>query len=161
MKLFCDHISHNNNYNKWYEQIYSPYYINSPHNSKHLFDIYTLTHIFWAIIMTVFLKLFIKNNLAIFIFVLVIKILFEIHENRPSQIIKYNRIEKDSSGNTTYRGDTLINSIGDIIGGIIGIYIGLYITNYVVILSILSILFLVITNTVGISYWSEFFGFIL
>lgn len=40
--IICDQ-EHKN----WYEHIYAPYSINSPHNSKHMFDIYSLTHIFF------------------------------------------------------------------------------------------------------------------
>ena len=85
--------------------------------------------------------------------------LFEIHENLPEQIIKYRRIEVDSSGKSSYRGDSLINLIGDIIGNVIGIYLALTLGNSITTI-ILIILFLVITNVVGLSYWVEFLEFI-
>jgi hypothetical protein len=106
MLILCDQ-THDN----WYEHIYSPYYPNS-HNSKH-FDIYTHTHVFWRmLLMYIGKRLFpdYKNFIVVTLFV--ISTLFEVHENLPENIKMYKRIEIDSSGESSYRGDTLINSFG-------------------------------------------------
>ena len=155
MLSICDQLHGN-----WYENIYNSYYPNSPHNSKHLFDIYTLSHIFWSALLVIILKKIFndKLGLALPIGVFLLTTYFEIHENTEEQIVKYRRIEIDSSG-TSYRGDSLINLIGDIIGNIIGIYLGLALSNQAISI-VLVILFLVITNIVGFSYWLEFFEFL-
>lgn len=142
----------------WYQQIYNDYYPESPHNSKHLFDIYTLTHIFWSALITLILKKFMSTNYAV-ILTFLVTAAFEIFENLDAQIIKYRRIEVDSTGKSSYRGDSFINSIGDIIGNMIGIYIGITLSNQNTLI-ILLILFLVITNIVGFSYWTDFFQFL-
>lgn len=46
----CDIIKHihicDQPHDHWYEQLFTRYYPYSPHNSKHLIDGYSLTHIF-------------------------------------------------------------------------------------------------------------------
>jgi len=96
-----------------------------------------------------------KNPILIFI----LTTLFEIYENLDEQIIKYNRIEKDSSGKSTYRGDSFINVLGDILFNLIGVLLGYYLSFHNSIL-ILFIIFLVVTNVVGFNYWTEFISFI-
>ena len=153
MILFCDQA-----HNYWFEQIYWPYTIDSPHNSKHLFDIYSLTHVFWLLLLSMICKNLFENRTIPIIFLIFLSTLFEIHENSSDQIIKYNRIEVNSLGQSSYRGDSLINSLGDIFCNIIGIYIGYNYSNTVNI-AVLILLFLVITYTVGFSYWTDFFKF--
>ena len=152
---FCDQP-----HKHWYEHIYNTYYPNSPHNSKHLFDIYTLTHIFWSLLLVLLLKKTFGFSIYVPIFVFIITTVFEIHENLKEQIIRYQRIEINSTGISSYRGDSLLNLIGDIFGNILGIILALTLNNeYNVI--ILLILFMVITNIVGISYWTDFLTFII
>lgn len=143
----------------WYEYIYNSHYVNSPHNSKHLFDIYTLSHIFWGALLTLVGRTIFNNSIYVPIGVFILTTYFEIHENIKDQIVKYRRIEIDSNGTSSYRGDALINSIGDIIGNVIGIYLVLSLP-FSIIMIILIILFMVITNVVGLSYWTEFFEFL-
>lgn len=145
----------------WWEQLYYPYQPNSPHNSKHLFDIYSLTHIFWPLLITLCINTWISpkyRSCSITILVLSV-IAFEIHENQHQQIRRYQRIETDSMGHSSYRGDTLINSIGDIICNLLGIYLGLYMHRHTNIY-ILFALFIIITNTLSITYWTDFVQFI-
>lgn len=136
---------------KWYEQIYWPYSPSSSHNSKHMFDIYSLTHIFWPAIFTHLLKKITTSKKMAIIVVFIISSLFEIYENMPEQIIKYQRVEINSSRETSYRGDSTINVIGDILANIAGIYLGNYCPWTTVITT-----FFIITNTIGLNYWKEF-----
>ena len=144
----------------WYEYLYNTYYPNSPHNSKHLFDIYSLTHLFWPMLLTFLCKNIFGNNILIPIILIILTTYFEIHENLEKQIIKYYRIEVNSNGQSSYRGDSLINSVGDILVNIFAIYIAFNATN-ITTLIILFILFGVITKIIGFSYWIEFLGFLL
>jgi hypothetical protein len=158
LKWICDQ-----QHKHWYEHIYTHYEEYSPHNSKHLIDIYSLTHIFWSLFMVFLIKepqyfrhYPIKYD---YYFISLIIILFEIHENLPEQIKKYRRIEINSAGKTSYRGDTILNFIGDIAFGFLGLYIG-YKLSKLYIFIILIILFITITNVVGINYWIDFIKFI-
>src|SRR5215210_7514290 len=104
--FFCDQ-DHKN----WYEQIYWPYYPDSSHNSKHFFDIYSLTHLYCYLLLgTIFKNLF-GYNIFVIYFLIISGIIFKIYKNRPEQLIKYNRIEINSKGDSSYRGDTIQNSI--------------------------------------------------
>lgn len=152
--LFCDQ-PHNN----IFDYIYYPHKKDSPHNSKHMFDIYFLTHIFWSIILALSLNIFDNKNHVI-IMSIIITTFFEIYENMKGQIIKYNRIEKNSSGESQYRGDSLINIIGDIIGNLLGIYLAMKF-NISINLIILIILFIVVTQIIGLNYWTEFIKFLI
>ena len=163
MPYFCDQP-----HKYWYEHLYNLYYPNSPHNSKHLFDIYTLTHIFWGLLLFIVFKTvlpFFSINIDDFYIIIILFVLttyFEIHENQKEQIIKYRRIEISESGESSYRGDTFLNFIGDIIGNCIGLYIGYkYIYSHGSIqMGALAILFTIITNVVGLSYWTDFLEFV-
>jgi len=124
-----------------------------------MFDIYSITHVFWPALMTSILVNIFGKNIYIPICAMIISIYFEIYENSPKQIVKYRRIEIDSAGNTTYRGDTLLNIIGDILFNIIGIYIGYTATNTVTAI-ILLILFIIVTSVTGITYWTDFLTYL-
>lgn len=153
---YCDQ-PHNN----WYEYIYSKHELGSPHESKHMFDIYSLTHTFWSLVLVLVLKYILGSdkNLKVGIISILITTFFEIYENLPNQIVKYNRIEIDSDGKSNYRGDSSINIIGDIIFNLIGIYFGLYFgknMNFIILL----LLFLTITKVTGFSYWTNFIEYL-
>ena len=153
------------------EYIYNKYYPNSPHNSKHMFDIYSFTHTFWSMFVFVLLRLLLSKinfyitDLQLAIVVFLITSYFEIHENQEEQIIKYRRIEIDANGHSSYRGDTVMNIIGDIISNSIGIFLAYYLlnssggkySNYVI--PTLILIFGIITKVVGVGYWLEFFEF--
>ena len=145
----------------WYEQIVTPYEQESLHNNKHMFDAYTLTHMFWPLLGMLVLKKFTNKTFPLAIIIFIIANIFEIYENLPNQIVKYNRIEVDSSGTSTYRGDSTINIIGDIIFDFIGVYAGYKLTSDRDIIFLLLLLFTLITRTVGIKYWTEFISFAL
>lgn len=154
MQLYCDQ-----HHDFWWEHLYNTYYENSPHNSKHLFDVYSLTHIFWCLLIVYFLKLILPIKVAI-ISVFLITTLFEVHENTYDQIIKYQRIEINSNGQTSYRGDTLLNVLGDIISNVFGIYLGATLYWYYAVVYLFCI-FAVIKNVVGIIYFIDFFKFLI
>ena len=144
----------------WYEYLYNSYETNSPHNSKHFLDIYSLTHIFWFTLLSMMLKnMKILNDEYIIIGLVMLSVLFEIHENTDKQIILYHRIEQSTTGVSSYRGDSFINVIGDIMCNLIGVYIGFSVNNYSSSI-FLIILFIIITKIVGFEYWTDFFKFL-
>lgn len=99
-----------------------------------------------------------EKNIIVIIFLILGGIIFEWHENSPEQIIKYGRIETNSYGKSSYRGDSKLNIFGDIMSNILGLYIAYnYSNNFVVV--ILIILFILITWVLGFSYWTDFFKF--
>lgn len=117
-------------------------------NSTELFDYYSIAHIFAAALLTkIGVKIF-GNNLYVPIIALVITTVFEVFENLPEQVKKYRAIETKSSGNTTYYGDSGLNTAGDIIFNMIGIFIG-YLLPDAVFLVIMFILFIVMMATIG------------
>jgi hypothetical protein len=157
INIYCD--QHHDN---WYEYIYSPYYSNSPHNSKHMFDIYTLGHVFWQMLfMWIGKKILPSHKKEVASILFIISSLFEFYENQPEQIIKYRRIEITSSGKTSYRGDSIINSFGDIIGNCIGIYLGYILEEDSMIIFILIMFFFVITINIELVYWTDLIQFSL
>jgi hypothetical protein len=143
---------------KWYEQLYTKHYPGSPHNSKHMFDIYALTHVFWTAVLSLVVGIIFGLNSYTIAGIVLYTMYFEYHENKIEQIIMYRRIEVDSSGHTTYRGDSTINIVGDIIGNILGLMLVLYTTTQNTLIT-LFVLFLYITSVVGIGYWTEFIEF--
>ena len=125
-----------------------------------MFDVYSLTHLFWAGLLMWGMSQTLGYTFSNAVIVAVITAVFEIHENMEQQIKNYRRIEIDQSGQTTYRGDSTINIIGDILFNLVGIYIAFYIRNPIHIALILSGTFGIITHTVGLDYWIEFFKFL-
>jgi VanZ family protein len=156
MKVICDQ-----QHSSVIEHIYSPFKNqDSPHNSKHLFDIYSLTHIFWCMALSLMSFTFLRlSSKQIWVITVILSIMFEIHENSPPQIEKYIRIEVNSQGRSSYRGDTYINLIGDIISNMIGVYLALNLSIHSVIM-ILFGLFIRITQVLGVKYWTEMFQFV-
>lgn len=159
MIIFCDQ-----NHKYWWEYIYNSYTPNSPHNSKHLFDIYTQTHVFWSVLLLLITNNTIRPyshniNKIIVLLILLLIIYFEYHENQPEQIVKYRRVEIDSTGISSYRGDSLLNLLGDIIIGLISVYIAYNSSNKINII-ILVLTFITITFVVGIDYWKDFIKFV-
>ncbi len=151
---FCDQ-----NHQNWYEHIIScdP---QSEHNSKHIFDIYSFTHIFWAMLSMFILRNIFKSKIVIFIILFILFTIFEIHENLPKQIIKYNRVETDNHGKSSYRGDSTINIMGDILSNTLGLIAG-YSLNTKDVSVILFLLVNIITKVLGTDYWIEFYRYAL
>lgn len=156
MLIYCDQP-----HEKWYEYLFSAYH-NSPHNSKHLFDIYTLTHIWWSLLLTFILLMIFRTRSKTAIYAAIaITTIFELLENTPSNIRKYRLVELQNSETSHFSGDSLINIIGDLLANFIGIALALYfIDNPICIIVILAALFVVITCQVGFKYWIDFFQFL-
>jgi hypothetical protein len=111
--------------------------------SQQILDIYTFSHIshgiiFYHLLNNINIPL-IKNN-AIFIAIL-LEIAFEIFENTPSIINKY-RNKKEFNN---YKGDSIVNIIGDVLFSIVGYY---FAEKY----SKSSIIYLIITELLLIPY---------
>ena len=95
--------------------------VNSPHNSQHVFDAYSLSHLLHGLI---FFGVFylVRNRLSFgwrLIGATAIEIAWEMMENSPFIINRY-RAGTVSLG---YEGDSIINSIGDVISYLIGFWI--------------------------------------
>ena len=150
----CDQ-SHTN----WYEYIYSCFYPFSPHIDKHMFDIYSLTHLFWPMLLMLISNAVFGKNIKFAIFIIFFTTIFEIHENMENQIRKYHRIEVDSQGNSNYKGDSTINIIGDIIFNIIGVFLAYALSGDMSVV-VLTMAFIIITYTVGFVYWTDFIKFL-
>jgi hypothetical protein len=110
------------------------------------------------LLMFVLKKMFDKKP-VIAILLTIFTTAFEIYENLPKQIVKYHRIEVDSTGESSYRGDSTINIAGDIIFNMMGIYIGYKVDNLTHAILILLIKSVIITKTIGFNYWTESFSF--
>lgn len=155
MLIVCDQP-----HEHWYEYIINIYGSKSLHDSKHLFDIYSLTHLFWLLLfMIIFGNIFPQHKKSVLIVLFIISIAFEIHENSPSQIKKFYQIEKDNRADSNYKGDSLINMVGDILFSLIGLILG-YNLSLVTNIIILIITFIFIINDIGIIYFKEFLTFL-
>lgn len=147
-------------HDNWYEHIITPHYSKSPHNSKHLIDAYSLTHVFWPMLLTFVLRKMFNNHPSIPIIVFGICFIFEIIENQKDSIIKYRRIEIDSNGSTSYRGDSMLNIVGDLMFNVAGIYLAMNIESDQIIVFVIVMLFFMIVQIVGMQYWVDFLNFI-
>ena len=91
------------------------------YTSQSLFDIYSFTHISHGMIIFYITKLINKKlklqDKYLFLIVVMIEILWEIIEN--SQFI-INKYRNNSVISRNYKGDSIINSVGDIFSMIIG-----------------------------------------
>lgn len=85
--------------------------------TRHIFDIYSFSHISYGILFYFLLKLLGFNINSIFIIIFTFAIIWEIFENNELLIKKYGKVFKK------YDGDTFVNIIGDLICAIIGIYL--------------------------------------
>jgi hypothetical protein len=95
--------------------------VNSPHNSQHVFDAYSLSHILHGILFYGLLWLFrawISRPWRLVI-ASAIEIAWEMMENSPLIINRY-RAATISLG---YEGDSIINSLGDMVSFVMGFYI--------------------------------------
>jgi hypothetical protein len=147
--LYCDQP-----HTHVYEYLYSTY-SDTKCNSKHVFDFYTLTHLFWPFLITIWLMHLPITNYAIILFVGIFTFLFELLENTEWFIRKYRSQEITDMGQSDYHGDSLLNLIGDTITNLIGIFMAIYISNKYVKWTILGILFGIIT-VVEPTYWNTF-----
>lgn len=95
--------------------------VNSMHNSQHLLDAYSLSHMLHGVLFFGLFWLF-RNRMPLgwrLIAALAIEVVWEMMENSPIIINRY-RAATVSLG---YSGDSIVNSIGDIISFAGGFYV--------------------------------------
>jgi hypothetical protein len=96
-------------------------YVNSQHNSQHLLDPYSLSHVLHGILFFGILWLF-RRHLSLGMraaLAATIEICWEMLENSPIIINRY-RAATVSLG---YTGDSIVNSMGDIASFVLGFYV--------------------------------------
>lgn len=95
--------------------------VDSPHNSQHLFDAYSLSHLLHGLIFYGVFWLFRKRMPFRWRLVAAtaVEVGWELMENSPIIINRY-RAATISLG---YEGDSIINSLGDVVSYMIGFYI--------------------------------------
>jgi hypothetical protein len=95
--------------------------VQSPHNSQHLFDAYSLSHLLHGILFFGVLWLFrrrlpLPTRAAI---ASAIEIGWEVLENSPIVINRY----RAATVSLSYTGDSIINSLGDVASFMLGFYL--------------------------------------
>jgi len=95
--------------------------INTSHNSQHLFDPYSLTHVLHGVIFFAVLKLLLPKVTAgrRFLIAVIIESGWEILENSPLIIERY----RAATISLNYYGDSIANSLSDIVACAIGYWL--------------------------------------
>ncbi|MFN2456185.1 MAG: DUF2585 family protein [Pyrinomonadaceae bacterium] len=95
--------------------------VQSSHNSQHLFDQYSFTHVLHGVVLCGLLAWGIARLSFIrrFLFAISIEALWEVIENSEFIIRRY----REATAALGYQGDTIINSLGDILSCGIGFVI--------------------------------------
>ena len=95
--------------------------VNSPHNSQHVLDAYSLSHALHGILFYGFFWFFRKRMSFAWRLVAAtaVELAWEMLENSPIIINRY-RAATISLG---YQGDSIINSLGDVLSFMIGFYL--------------------------------------
>lgn len=145
--LYCDQ-KHN-----LLEYIYSPYDKKDCMN-KHLFDFYSITHIFFFMLITFVLDILKFKKNTIIIIGIIITFISELKENSKEGIQKYRR-----SGYENYTGDSLLNIIGDVISNSLGIILVLSINNNSIKVFILISLAIIIT-VIEPKFWINYYKYL-
>jgi Protein of unknown function (DUF2585) len=108
----------------WWCQCGRPYpisiHVNSQHNSQHVFDPYSLSHVLHGVLFFGVLWLF-RRRLSLNvrgIIAAAIEIGWEMLENSPIVINRY----RTATAAMGYTGDSIINSLGDIASFVLGFY---------------------------------------
>src|SRR4051812_18444712 len=95
--------------------------VNSPHNSQHVFDAYSLSHVLHGILFFGALWL-LRRRLSLSVRAAIaatIEIGWEMLENSPIIINRY----RTATAAQGYTGDSIINSTGDVVSFVIGFYV--------------------------------------
>jgi len=89
----------------------------SAHNSQHLVDPYTATHLLHGVLYFALLRWIVGPRWphARVLIALGVEVTWEIIENTPAVIARYR-----ATGATGYTGDTIANSLGDIAASLLG-----------------------------------------
>jgi hypothetical protein len=95
--------------------------VQSPHNSQHVFDAYSLSHLLHGLI---FFGVFyvLRKRMSFgwrFVAATAVEIAWEVLENSPIIIERY----RAGTVSFDYKGDSIINSLGDIVSYAIGFFI--------------------------------------
>jgi len=95
--------------------------VNSPHNSQHAFDAYSLSHVLHGVLFYGFFWLFRKRMDFRWRLVAAtaVEIAWEVMENSPIIINRY----RTATAALGYEGDSIINSLGDVLSFVIGFYL--------------------------------------
>lgn len=105
----------------WCEQRdWSPiaFVVNSPHNSQHLLDAYSLSHALHGILFFGLFWLF-RNRMSIhwrLVAAMSVEVLWELMENSPIIIDRY----RTATMALGYEGDSIVNSLGDVVSFLVG-----------------------------------------
>jgi hypothetical protein len=95
--------------------------VNSEHNSQHLFDAYSLSHVLHGVLFFGVLWLF-RRRLGLAVRAAIaacIEIAWEMVENSPIVINRY----RTATASLGYTGDSIINSLGDVASFVLGFYL--------------------------------------
>jgi hypothetical protein len=95
--------------------------VDSPHNSQHLFDPYSLSHVLHGVLFFGVLWLF-RRRLSLDLRAAIaaaIEIGWEILENSPIVINRY----RTATAALGYTGDSIVNSLGDVTSFVLGFYV--------------------------------------
>jgi hypothetical protein len=96
--------------------------VNSPHNSQHVFDAYSLSHVLHGILFYGFFWLF-RARMTLgwrFVAATAVEVAWEMMENSPIIINRY----RTATIAVGYQGDSIINSLGDVLSFVVGFYLG-------------------------------------
>lgn len=114
-------------------------------SSKQVFDIYTISHITHGILFFYFFRYLKINIITALYATIIIETLWEIFENTPFIINKY-RIKKAYQ---FYKGDSIVNILGDILACILGFYFAYKSPYY-------AFIFIIITEIFLFPFYSSF-----
>lgn len=95
--------------------------VNSPHNSQHILDPYSLSHLLHGVLFFGFFWLF-RARMGLgwrFVAATAVEVAWEMMENAPFIIDRY-RTATIAAG---YEGDSIINSMGDVLSFAAGFYL--------------------------------------
>jgi hypothetical protein len=95
--------------------------VNSQHNSQHLFDAYSLSHVLHGVLFFGILWLF-RRRLSLNVRAAIaaaIEIGWEVLENSPVVIDRY----RTATVALGYSGDSIANSLGDVVSFVLGFYL--------------------------------------
>jgi len=119
----------------WYDpKKFISFELDSKDANQQIMDIYSFSHISHGILFYLILKYFKYDAITGFYITIFLEILWEIFENTPFIINKYRRKKEYEN----YRGDSVVNMIGDVIFTILGYYLTYTFTSIAIIYLIAS-----------------------
>ena len=124
-------------------------------SSIHLFDFYSITHLFWPFLIALILLQFPLSKGLIIVVTFIIATLFEVLENQDWFIDRYRLQEEDDLGKSNYFGDSRINIFGDILSNLAGMAMAFYLPSNTIKIAVLYGLFAIITWYEP-TYWKTF-----